>query len=413
MNQIGLPFAGTMQGIRVVELSTWAFVPSAAALLAAWGADVVKIEEPSTGDMLRGITAWGVGPTSGPAGHPLVQAFNRGKRSVGLNVASDRGREVLMRLIDRADVFVTNFLPPARIKLGIDVADVTSRKPGIIYGRGSGQGVHGPEKDKGGFDAISYWSRSSAARGAMSAGQPHPVSLPGPAFGDSQSGLNLAGGIAAALFHRQRTGEALVVDVSLLASGMWSMQGGITACGYLGLQDLPNIDRDAPPNPLVNVYGTADHQFVSLAMLEADRYWPGVCQALGRSDLQSDPRFATADLRSENRRDCVAELDAEFGRRTLIEARQALSSQTGAWDVVQTAVALHDDPQVIANEYIGYVEQQGLAPVPFVRAPIRFNDTPEPVALAPELGAHTEEVLLELGYDWDEILALKDAQTIS
>jgi crotonobetainyl-CoA:carnitine CoA-transferase CaiB-like acyl-CoA transferase len=398
-----------MKGIKVLELSTWAFVPTAAAVLAAWGADVIKVEEPLHGDTMRGLTSWGVGPRTTPAGHPLVHAFNRGKRSIGLNVASDQGHDVLMRLVDQSDIFLTNLLPPARRKLRVDVDDIRGRNPRIIYGRGSAQGTLGPERDKGGFDAVSYWSRSGAARAAMSAGQAEPVASPGPAFGDTQSGMNLAGGLAAALFHRERTGEAATVDVSLLGSGMWAMQPGITSARFLDVDDLPAIDRKLAPNPLVNVYVTSDHRFVSLAMLESDRYWPGLCEALGRDDLTKDPRFLTAELRGEHRGECIAELDHEFGKRTLAESRETLDRQSGQWDVVQAVRDLEHDPQAVANGYIGYLEHFSGEPIPFVRVPIRFDETPEPLAFAPEHAAHTEEVLLELGYDWSEVVKLKES----
>src|SRR5882762_10058679 len=202
---------GLMAGIKVVEVATWAFVPSAWAVMAEWGADVVKIEDPVRGDPQRGVTAWGIGPETGGIG-PFFQMFNRGKRSIGIDLRTEGGHAVLMRLVSDADIFLTNFLPDARTKLRIDVDDLRARNPSLIYARGSAQGPDGPERGTGGFDLVSYWARSGAGRGAMAADTQYPAPLPCPAFGDVQSAMNLAGGVMAALFHRARTGRALVVD---------------------------------------------------------------------------------------------------------------------------------------------------------------------------------------------------------
>ena len=408
-----LPNSPIMKGVKVLEVATWAFVPTAAAVLGAWGADVIKVEDPRTGDPMRALTSWGVSPQSTPAGHPLMHAFNRGKRSVGLDVSTAEGHEILMKLAAQSDVFVTNLLPGARRRLRIDVADIREHSPDIIYGLGTAQGTAGPEREKGGFDAISYWGRSGAARAARPDGQSEPVPSPGPAFGDSQSGMNLAGGLAAALFHRERTREPTTVDASLLASGMWSMQIGIATARFLGVDDLPAIDRKSVTNPLVNLYVTADHRCVSLAMLESDKYWPGLCKALDRNDLTSDPRFRTAELRNDNRVACISELDRVFIDLSLTDVIARLKQQAGQWDVIQSVRDLEDDEQVVENGYIGYVSHQDEVDIPFVRVPVRFDEEPEPLAFGPGHAAHTDEVLLELGYDWERIAVLKELGAIT
>ena len=404
--------AGVLEGIRVVEVGLFALVPAAAAVLADWGADVVKVEHPEYGDPLRGLAAWGVKPGTGGFTY-MWEACNRGKRSVGVDIATPDGREVLMRLVDRADVFLTNFLPSARTKLGIDVADVTARNPGIIYGRGSGYGPKGEEADVGGFDAAAYWFRSGVGSAAMPPGTTEPISLPGPGFGDIQTGAHLAGGVAAALFRRGRTGQGGVVDTSLLAAGLWALQGNITGAATTGASELPKRARAEVTNPLTVTYRTADDRYVALVMLDSQRYWPGFCEAVDRSDLTADDRFATARSRAVNSAACIAELDTTFGARPLAHWQKALAGQAGPWSVVAHAGDALTDPQARANAYVQDVDYGDGRTVPLVASPLQFDEHPVSLRPAPDHGAHTEEVLLELGLDWDEITRLKVAGAVS
>lgn len=404
--------AGVMDGIRVVEVALYGLVPTAGAVLADWGADVVKVEHPATGDPIRGLNAFGVPPGTGGVTY-LVEVFNRGKRSVGIDVATPEGRALLLELVAGADVFLTNFLGSARTRLGIDTADLLAVNPRLVYGLATGHGQLGPDADKGGFDGISYWSRSGAATAARPGDYDYPIPLPGPAFGDIQTGLHLAGGIAAALFRRERTGAGAVVDTSLLASGLWAMQASMAGAYISSRTELPRNDRRRPANPLTNVYRTADGRFVNLAMLEADRYWPGFCEAIGRPELAGDPRFATAALREENVTECVDVLDAVFAERDVDSWKGILSRQEGQWTVVQTTAEALEDPQAHANEFIQTVKYDNGATLPLVTVPMRIDGDSAPLTPAPELGAHTEEVLLELGKDWDQIIELKQAGAIS
>lgn len=397
--------AGPLDGIKIIEVSMWAFVPSAGAMLADMGADIIKIE-PHAGDPVRGLAMAGIKPGTGGFTF-MYEIWNRGKRSVTLDLAAEGAIDVLHRLLEDADVFLTSLLPPARRKLGIDVADLQGRHPRLIYAVGSGQGVHGPDAEKGGYDSISFWSRSGVASAVTPDDSPYPLSMPGGAFGDSMSGSMLAGGVAAAIAQRALTGKASIVDVSLLNAGMWVLQPGIVAANLLGIDELPKPGRSAMPNPLVNNYRTSDGRFLALCMLQGQRYWPSLCSAMGRPDLIDDPRFDSDAKRAENITECIAVLDEVFATKSLAEWKPILLTQEGQWDVVQKAGELARDADVLANRYIQDVDYGDGRSIKMVSVPMMFDRQALDAAPAPALGAHNHEVLTQHGYDEEGIVALQ------
>lgn len=398
---MGQPLAG----IKVVEVSMWAFVPSAGAVLADWGASVTKIE-PSTGDPVRGLTYAGVAP--GTNGFTFMyEIFNRGKRNVAMDLGADGAVELLYRLVDDADVFLISLLPAARRKLKVDVDDIRSRNPDIIYAVGSGQGAFGDDAEKGGYDSISFWARSGIASAVTPDQLSHPLQMPGGAFGDGMSGAIFAGGIAAAIAQRERTGAGCVVDGSLLNTAMWALQPGIVGANLIGVPELPKMDRNAARNPLVNTYRTADDRFVSLCMLQGQRYWPGFCTAIGRPDLIDHEDFADDARRAANIDACVAVLDEVFAAKTLGEWTAILATQEGQWDIVQKAGELVRDPQAVANGYVQDADYGDGRTLTMVSSPVQFDRAPSPIGPAPALGAHTDEVMAEIGLDEDAIIDAK------
>lgn len=409
VNEDASGMRGALDGVRVLEVAAWTFVPAAGAILADWGADVVKIEHPVTGDPQRGLVSTGLLP-SGSVDF-MIEGPNRGKRSVGLDLAHPDGLELLYRLAETSDVFLTSFLPAARRRLRVDVEHIRARNPEIVYVRGSGQGVRGPEAERGGFDSAAYWSRSGIARmlGDPSVRFPPPQR---PAFGDLTGALALAGGISAALFRRATTGIASVVDVSLLGTAVWNLMPDITAAGLFGDPPRRKIDWDAVPNPLVNMYETADGRFLSFTMLESDRYWPEVCRAIGKPEWIDDERFEDATARFMNHRECIGLLRGVFAERPLAEWREVLAEVEGVWAVVQTPLEVHDDPQVVANGYLRPVESADATTFSLPANPVQFDEGPPDLTRAPEHGEHTEAVLLELGLGWDEIAAHKESGAI-
>jgi len=392
-----------LDGIKVVEVAMWAFVPAAGGMLSDLGADVIKVEPPS-GDPLRGLQIGGMG--GGKIDYSW-ESYNRGKRSITLDLKTAAGREVLMKLCADADVFLTNLLPPARRAMGIDADAIRAKFPGIIYASGSGAGPNGPERDKGGYDSISYWARGSISATMTEDGATRPVGPPGPAFGDTASGAMLSGAICAALVKKVRTGEGSTVDVSLLGTAMWSMQRLICQSTADGLLRFPRPVDPVPFNVLVYNYRTSDGRFVSLCMLQADKYWTRFCEVAGRPDLAADPRFADAAMRRQNLDACFAEMKALFASKSLAEWRRILGEQDGQWDVVQEVGEMKDDVQVQANGYLQRANYGDGTAIPMVGLPMLFDGAPLPARRSPDLGADSDALLDSLGYSEDEIIDLK------
>jgi crotonobetainyl-CoA:carnitine CoA-transferase CaiB-like acyl-CoA transferase len=397
---------GIMDGIRIIEVASWTYVPISGAVLAEWGADVIKIEHPESGDPQRGLAAMGLVP-SGPGGVAhMMELPNRGKRSVGIDMRTPEGRELLLKLCETADVFVTNFRPQARRKLRIDVEDVRAVNPKIIYVRGSGQGQRGPDAERGGYDGCTFWGRGGAAD-IMSDPDDYPVAQPGPAFGDVLGGLTIAGGISAALFHRERTGEATIVDNSLLGTAMWATAATSMAAGLFGFSRMPKGDRTKSPNPIVGTYKTSDGRYLSLVMLESDRYWGDIVTRLGAPELEKDPRFIDAAARRENATACIGLLDELFAKKTFDEWKVILQDATGVWAPIQNPAEVLEDPQAIANGYVREVEAKSGTKFKMIASPLQFDETAPDLTRAPDHGEHTDEVLGELGLSMEELVELK------
>jgi crotonobetainyl-CoA:carnitine CoA-transferase CaiB-like acyl-CoA transferase len=401
---------GPLAGVRVIEVATHVFVPISGAVLSEWGAEVIKIENPEGGDPYRGLVTAGL--------HKLhhgvdvhFQATNRGKRSVAVDLKHPDGRRLLSRILERADVFVTNLRPDARRRLSIDVNDVRADNPQLVYVRGSAFGPAGPEAARGGYDSGAYWARTGMQTIFTGPDAEWPAS-PRPAFGDVVGGLTIAGAIGTALYQRASTGQPPVVDVSLLSAGMWQVQMDVLQATLAGgSAPRARLERNEMPNPLMLAYRTADGRFLNLQLLAPDRFWPDLCRVLGAPEVASDPRFVDIDARREHRRECIAWLDEEFAKRSLAEWKEALADFPGEWVHTVDPGELAADPQVRANGYMGQIDLDGFE-MPVVAPPVQFDGAPSQPRRAPELGEHTEEVLVELGLTWDEIVSLKDAKAI-
>jgi crotonobetainyl-CoA:carnitine CoA-transferase CaiB-like acyl-CoA transferase len=395
-----------MQGVRIIEVAEHTFVPAASALLADWGADVVKIEHVERGDAMRGLAATGVVDIPSDV-HVLLEHSNRGKRSLALDLNAEEGRAILYRLVETADVFLTNKLPRVRDKLRIDPDTIRGHNPNIIYVAGTGQGERGPEADEGSYDSLAFWARAGIGVALARPEYGHVPSPPAPGFGDSIGGMTIAGGIMGALFHRERTGEATTVDVSLLSTGIWAMGQAVALSLLTGTPWTPSPLDNPRANPLARAYLTKDDRWLSFTCLQAGKYWPMLCASVGRPELAADPRFADHAALLDHSREAIAALQAVFAERSLAEWREVLKGFRGQWAVVQTTAEIADDPQVVANGYVQQCHTAAGTPFRLAAAPIQFGGEPPAPGRAPEFNEHGEQILAEIGIEWEEVVDLK------
>ena len=353
---------------------------------------------------MRGLAQSGVVSFGGGA-HVLLEHSNRGKQSLGLDLTSDEGLDILYKLAATCDVFLTNKMPSVRTKLRVDLDDIRAHNPNIIYVRGHGQGARGPDADKGSYDSLAYWCRAGVAMGIKQHENVPPP--PGPAFGDSIGAMTIAGGIMGALFHRERTGEATVVDVSLLATGMWSMGASIALSLQLNRGWSPPPAGSPTGNPLTGVFRTKDDRFLSLTCLQAGKYWPEAVTLLGRPELATDERFKDHASLMSNVAEATEYIRDAFLQATLDEWRERLADFSGQWAVVQDTLEAAHDPQTEANGYIGDCATADGTPFQLVTCPIQYDEAPAAPKRAPDFNEHGDAVLEGLGLDWDTIVDLK------
>ena len=396
----------TMEGIRILEVAEHTFVPAASAVLADWGADVIKVEHAVRGDAMRGLARTGVMDLSQGV-HVLNEHSNRGKRSIGIDLANPEGLEVLYALAKTSDVFLTNKRPASLAKLRIDVEDLRRHNPDIVYVRGTAYGPKGPDGERGGYDMTGFWCRAGNASAITPPDLGRVLGQPGPAYGDSIGGMTIAGGIAAALLRRERGGGPSVVDVSLLSTGMWAMSAGIAVSLQMGVPwKISNVES-AAGNPLVGTFETSDGRYICLVMLQAFHYWPDFCRHVGRDEWIDDPRFDSHESLTANSAVARELVAGEIARRPLAEWTERFQTLAGQWTVVQDTLEVVADPQTEANGYVQTAHTSAGTPFQLVSSPVQFDGEPAPTARAPEFNEHGDAILAELGLDTEKILALK------
>ena len=398
-----------LEGIRVIDWTIWQQGPVASVMLGDFGADVIKVEA-RDGDPGRGILhAQGLDLSDRP--NFYFEANNRNKKSVAIDLKKPEGAEIVRRLTDRADVFVQNFRKGVAARLGLDAATLRARNRRLVYASATGYGPEGPESGAPSFDYLGL-ARSGIM---MSAGEPDddPLAIAG-GIADQMGAVMLAYAVMIALFARERTGEGQEVDASHLGSMAWLQGLGLSARLMLG-RALPRQPRRSAVNPLWNHYRCGDGQWLALSMLQPDRYWARFCAVLEIPEAATDARFQTMLDRMMNCTDCIALLDEVFARRPRAEwIRRLAEGGDFIFSIVNSVDDLPDDPQMLANEYVTSFEHPAFGPTRVMGVPVRMSATPGALRLpAPELGQHTEEVLVDLlGYTWDDIARLREADVI-
>lgn len=400
--------AGPLEGIRVVELGVWVAGPAAGCLLADWGADVVKIEPPGIGDPARTFSRMlGADLPS----NPIFENDNRSKRSIALDLSKPAGLAIAHELLARADVFVTNVRMAGLVRLGLDPKSLQARNPRLVYGAISGYGFAGPDADRAAYDIAGFWARSGIAAALTSRGQHPPFQRGG--MGDHNAGLALAGGISAALFRRERSGEGQLVTTSLLREGLYTLSFDLSVAVRFGV-GIAVADRASMGNPCINNYCDCEGKWFWLVGLEGERHWPPLARAVGHPEWIDDPRFAGPAQRAANARELIALLDAVFATRTRAEWGRIFDAEHELWWApVQSADEVLADPQVHAAG--GFVEvPDGDTTTLLPATPVDFEATPvAPRAMAPALGEHSDAILAELGRGRDEIAALRAQKVVA
>ncbi|HUJ66478.1 MAG TPA: CoA transferase [Acidimicrobiales bacterium] len=398
-----------MKGVKMVEVAQFTFTPSAGAVLADWGAEVIKVEHAVMGDAQRGLRL-GTGGVAAGSFQPLMEHPNRGKRSIGLALDHPDGRAVLLDLCKDADVFLTNFLPDARRRLRIEVDDIRSANPKIIYVRGSGHGQRGADAEKGGYDGSTFWCRMGSAWATTPPDSPRIINQPGGAYGDSMGGMTIAGGIAAALFARERTGETAVVDVSLMSVGAWAFALSLGNALLSGEEQAPpplDSPMNLAVNPTIGTFKTSDGRWINFTMLQPGRYFADVCRHLGLEHLIEDERFDSAEKLMANALEAGRYVAEAIADKPFSYWVKHLQTMEGQWAPIQGPLEIAADPQMEANGYILPVTDAEGNERKLVASPVQFDETPPVLTRAPLFAEQTDELLRELGRSEDEIIQLK------
>ncbi|GAA0732045.1 CaiB/BaiF CoA-transferase family protein [Clostridium oceanicum] len=395
-----------LEGVKVVELATFIAAPSCTKALADWGADVVKVEAPF-GDSARYAGANFKMPILEEE-NPLFETVNSNKRSVSINLKSEEGKKVFFKLLDKADVLVTNMRTKALKKLGLCYEQLCEKYPNIIFAQILGYGEKGPDKDKPGFDYTAYYARSGIM-GTLMEKDTSPIN-PAAGFGDHQAGMYLASGVCAALYKKLRTGKGEKVTVSLFHTGVYGMSLMIASSKYGN--NWP-VSRKAPNSPCLNCYKCKDDKWIQIAIIEYDKYISKLSKMIERPDIADNEKFNTSKAVKNNIAELVSILEEQFKKKTLSEWKEIFTKGDIPFEKVQVWEDVAEDEQAWANDYLYKIQYENGNSGVLVNTPVKFKKMGLPeFNRAPKLGENTEEVLKDLGISNENIKNMKEKKVI-
>ena len=434
-----------LEGIKVIDVSQVIAVPVAARHLADFGADVIHVEHPERGDFWRAYLQGVGGGSSVASGIDYNwEAWNRNKKSLALDLGQERGREVMYRLVEKADVFTTNLRLWEREKFALQYSDLKKINPRLIYGSVTGLGKEGPDRNLPAYDQTAHWFRSGVVHMLTPPGIPAVGFRAG--FGDSVAGMSLFAGVMTALYHREKTGLGQEVELSLMHTGIYQLSFDVSGALITGRDykdpnpDLPppadeavmqraaelvaqieeahsalaDLSKANTPNALAGAYKTKDDRIIHLNILQPERYWGRMCRVMGRPELEHDPRFETHEARLLNHADLYHIVKDAMNSKTLDEWKPRLSEGGIPYAPQQNLSEVIHDPQARANNYFVPFQHPTHGKIEIIASPINMSETPATYRLpAPEFSQHTEEILLELGYSWEDIADLKQQVVVA
>ena len=393
---------GILEGVKVIDMGVAIAMPAAAVTLADWGAEVIRLEAP-TAEMPRAPRRPGV------ADYSVPDMLHRNKKGMAVDLKKERGQEILHKLVQTADIFMGSYEHSALKQLKADYDTLSQINPGLIYCLLTGYGTKGPDKDQRGYDYAASWARGGMQYQIGEPGIIPPMNLWG--FMDRVSASHCVGGILAALVHKERTGKGQQLETSLYHVGVWTLSHDIQSA-LVGMP-LPQHDRTKARNPIFNSYRTKDDRWFFLAMLQSDLQWLDFCRAIEKPELENDPRFNNLETREQNCEELIHILDEVFATKTMEEWEKRFRENNCIYGKVETPAEVVANPQVLANDIFAEVPHPFAGQLKLITTPVKFCQNPSSLrSPAPEVGQHTEEILLDLGYTWEDIAQLKEQGVI-
>ncbi len=401
--------SGVLEGTKVIEMGHLVAVPAASVILADWGAEVIKLEPPG-GEMARGlyILPDQEDPAAQlPSNNWYFHVLNRNKKAMALNLKTEAGRKIAYQLVREADVFMSNYELSTITDLGMDYETLKEINPGLVYASLTGYGTTGPDKDLRGLDWTAGWTRSGIMH---TNSRPRDVPTPPiPGMIDRVAGLNIVGGICGALLHKEKTGEGQKIEFSLYHTAVWTIVENVQAA-LVGKQ-VPRHYHNTPPSPTMNSYRTRDNKWFWISGMGTT--WEVFCEAIERPDLGEDPRGLNPyGEKSSGVRSLVKLLEKTFASKTKAQWDKILRKHDLIYGWAESPAEVARNKQAIASGFFPSLKHPD-EEMRIVATPTRFCQNPAEVrSPAPELGQHTEETLLELGYSWEDIAGLKEQGVI-